>query len=130
MSDIVENLKDAINPSRREKATAPAYDPRTRGAYAEAPAEQPQLAPPLDGKTAAEKNAAGSNHTKMTAPDSSPKLATNANFNAPEGTYGPHNSRIANALDPRVDSDRDGHPAHGVSGYGGASSQPVKNKNN
>lgn len=27
--------------------------------------------------------------------------------NAPEGTYGPHNSRIANALDPRVDSDLD-----------------------
>ncbi|PHH64137.1 hypothetical protein CDD81_5012 [Ophiocordyceps australis] len=27
---------------------------------------------------------------------------------APEGTYGPHESRAANAADPRVDSDRDG----------------------
>ncbi|KAK0728716.1 hypothetical protein B0T26DRAFT_637976 [Lasiosphaeria miniovina] len=27
---------------------------------------------------------------------------------APEGTQGPHNSRVANAADPRVDSDRDG----------------------
>ncbi|KAH8911927.1 hypothetical protein BR93DRAFT_33822 [Coniochaeta sp. PMI_546] len=27
---------------------------------------------------------------------------------APEGTYGPHSSRVANAADPRVDSDRDG----------------------
>lgn len=27
---------------------------------------------------------------------------------APEGTHGPHNSRVANAADPRVDSDRDG----------------------
>jgi len=27
--------------------------------------------------------------------------------NAPEGTYGPHSSRLANAVDPRVDSDRD-----------------------
>ncbi|KAF7560875.1 hypothetical protein G7046_g3258 [Stylonectria norvegica] len=27
---------------------------------------------------------------------------------APEGTYGTHNSRIANAADPRIDSDRDG----------------------
>ncbi|KAK3939370.1 hypothetical protein QBC46DRAFT_388063 [Diplogelasinospora grovesii] len=27
--------------------------------------------------------------------------------NAPEGTYGPHSSRVANALDPRVDSDAD-----------------------
>jgi hypothetical protein len=34
---------------------------------------------------------------------------------APEGTYGPHGSRIANALDPRVDSDRD----HRAAGYGG-----------
>jgi hypothetical protein len=34
---------------------------------------------------------------------------------ASEGTYGPHSSRIANALDPRVDSDRD----HRAAGYGG-----------
>ncbi|PON26731.1 hypothetical protein TGAM01_v204232 [Trichoderma gamsii] len=27
--------------------------------------------------------------------------------NAPEGTYGPHTSRLANAADPRVDSDAD-----------------------
>ncbi|OAA33986.1 hypothetical protein NOR_08726 [Metarhizium rileyi] len=27
--------------------------------------------------------------------------------NVPEGTYGPHSSRVANALDPRVDSDVD-----------------------
>ncbi|KAK0743829.1 hypothetical protein B0T18DRAFT_415998 [Schizothecium vesticola] len=33
---------------------------------------------------------------------------------APEGTYGPHGSRVANAADPRVDSDRDGRGA----GYG------------
>ncbi|KAK0649551.1 hypothetical protein B0T16DRAFT_410301 [Cercophora newfieldiana] len=32
----------------------------------------------------------------------------NPRSTAPEGTYGPHTSRVANALDPRVDSDRDG----------------------
>ncbi|KAK4230273.1 hypothetical protein QBC38DRAFT_534493 [Podospora fimiseda] len=32
----------------------------------------------------------------------------------PEGTSGPHNSRVANAADPRVDSDRDG--SHHVGG--------------
>ncbi|KAK3385709.1 hypothetical protein B0H63DRAFT_473444 [Podospora didyma] len=39
-----------------------------------------------------------------------------------EGTYGPHNSRIANALDPRVDSDMDGRGTTGTTGagYGGA----------
>ena len=37
---------------------------------------------------------------------------------APEGTYGPHSSRMANAVDPRVDSDRDGRGAmqHGAGG--------------
>lgn len=33
---------------------------------------------------------------------------TQVGSGAPEGTYGPHNSRLANAVDPRVDSDRDG----------------------
>jgi len=38
---------------------------------------------------------------------------------APEGTYGPHGSRMANAADPRVDSDRDGRGAmHGGAGAG------------
>jgi hypothetical protein len=34
MSEIVENLKDAIDPARREKATVPTYDPEQRGPYA------------------------------------------------------------------------------------------------
>ncbi|KAK4187730.1 hypothetical protein QBC35DRAFT_409928 [Podospora australis] len=33
MSDIIENLKDAINPARRESATTETYDPHTRGPY-------------------------------------------------------------------------------------------------
>jgi len=38
---------------------------------------------------------------------------------APEGTYGPHGSRVANAADPRVDSDRDGsHAAGRTAGHG------------
>jgi hypothetical protein len=43
---------------------------------------------------------------------------------APEGTYGPHNSRIANALDPRVDSDRDGRAA-ATGGYAQHQQQPA-----
>lgn len=43
-------------------------------------------------------------------------------YNDPEGTHGPHSSRVANAVDPRVDSDRDhrGAPGAGVgsAGYG------------
>lgn len=32
---------------------------------------------------------------------------------APEGTHGSHNSRVANAADPRIDSDRDHRAAPG-----------------
>ncbi|KAL2023107.1 hypothetical protein VTK56DRAFT_3713 [Thermocarpiscus australiensis] len=39
---------------------------------------------------------------------------------APAGTYGPHGSRVANAADPRVDSDRDGRGALGSTGPGPA----------
>jgi hypothetical protein len=48
-----------------------------------------------------------------TAATSGAKMA-----NAPEGTYGPHRSRLANALDPRVDSDADGrHHGGAPAGY-------------
>ena len=115
MSDILENIKDAVNPKRREKATPPDYDPKTRGAYADEP--------PATGQAGL---SAPTNTDPSTAPDRSPKLATNTNLNAPEGTFGPHESRVANALDPRVDSDRDGRPSHGISDYGGAAANPAK----
>lgn len=42
-----------------------------------------------------------------------------AHHGAPEGTHGPHDSRVANAADPRVDSDRDGsHTAGRTAGHG------------
>lgn len=39
----------------------------------------------------------------------------------PEGTHGPHSNRVANAADPRVDSDRDG--SHTVGSTTGATGQ-------
>ncbi|KAK0640575.1 hypothetical protein B0T16DRAFT_418135 [Cercophora newfieldiana] len=124
MSDIIGNLKEVLNPKKREEATAPTYTPE-RAPYADAPpTNQEQLDLPRSGAPA-------QSHTEvqtdqMTAPDLTLKAATNTNFNAPKGTYGPHNSRIANALDPRVDSDRDGHPKHGLSGFGGAAAKSEK----
>ncbi|KAL2148401.1 hypothetical protein VTH82DRAFT_2321, partial [Thermothelomyces myriococcoides] len=41
---------------------------------------------------------------------------------APEGSHGPHDSRVANAADPRVDSDRDGRAAGRTAGHGEYSS--------
>ncbi|KAM7188094.1 hypothetical protein V8F33_010857 [Rhypophila sp. PSN 637] len=63
--------------------------------------------------------------------------STHNNNNVPEGSYGPHSSRMANALDPRVDSDADrnrmapggagmGHHTHdNVAGGHGAGSGAV-----
>lgn len=39
-------------------------------------------------------------------------------YNDPEGTHGPHSSRVANAVDPRVDSDRDHRGAPGAAAPG------------
>jgi hypothetical protein len=120
MSDILANLKDAVNSKRREKATPPDYDAQKLGAYADTPPSSDTAEPQL---LADNENSQAS---RTTAPNISPKLATDAGFNASKGTYGPHHSRLANALDPRVDSDRDGRPSHGVSGYDGAAAQPEK----
>src|SRR2546423_697085 len=38
--------------------------------------------------------------------------------NAPEGTYGPHGSRLANAADPCVDSDNDNRGPMSGNGVG------------
>ncbi|KAL2192710.1 hypothetical protein P885DRAFT_47005 [Corynascus similis CBS 632.67] len=43
-----------------------------------------------------------------------PGQAHVVNNSAPEGAYGPHSSRLANTLDPRVDSDRDRHVGPGA----------------
>jgi hypothetical protein len=46
--------------------------------------------------------------------------------NAPEGTYGPHTSRLANAVDPRVDSDADHRRRVGL-GTGAGSGAAARN---
>lgn len=134
MSDILEALKDAVNPKRREQATTETYDPKTRGPYADPAAAgdgQPEVAPPAEARdpgraeqTDLSTTATAGQHP-TTGPDRSPKRASNTGYDAPEGTYGPHASRVANVLDPRVDSDRDGRPSHGLSDVGSAAAKPV-----
>ncbi|KAK1775124.1 hypothetical protein QBC45DRAFT_423201 [Copromyces sp. CBS 386.78] len=122
MSDIIENIKEALNPKERQQATVPDYDPHTRGPYPDNQASteknQSQVSPPKgdvpDAKAA-------------TSTQESQKIGSGVGFNAPKGTYGPHGSRIANFLDPRVDSDRDGRPKHGLSDVGPVASRPAKN---
>jgi hypothetical protein len=61
MSDILEAIKDAIIPKRREQATVETYDAHTRGPYpdrASAGQNQPQVSPPVESQDAgrAERN--------------------------------------------------------------------------
>ncbi|KAL2133220.1 hypothetical protein VTI74DRAFT_2729 [Chaetomium olivicolor] len=148
MSDIIDAIKDAVNPKRREQATVETYDPKKRGPYAEESTSgdgQPELSPPkeahdparrehVDLSSAGKRSGSLASQTLNTAeepgtgPNRAPKLATNTGYGAPKGTYGPHKSRIANALDPRVDSDRDGKPSHGLSDVGAAATKPVHKK--
>jgi len=50
--------------------------------------------------------------------DHSTTTTTHHNNSVPEGTAGPHNSRVANAADPRVDSDLDSSRRTGAVGAG------------
>ncbi|KAJ4288786.1 hypothetical protein N0V88_007322 [Collariella sp. IMI 366227] len=139
MSEIIDSIKDAVNPKRREQATTETYDPKKRGPYAEDPTpsvNEPELSPPKEAQDPARAEQSDLSQTGQrsqmlntsepgTGPNRSPKVASNTKFHAPEGTYGPHKSRIVNVLDPRVDSDRDGKPSHGLSDVGPAGSKPV-----
>ena len=139
MSDIIENIKEALNPKVREQATPPDYDPHTRGPYPDNQASvvvnpateiTQQVSPPKgdvpDPKKVATLTSTGAQEQQQQQEESQ-KLASGVGFNAPWGTYGPHGSRIANLLDPRVDSDRDGRPKHGLSDVGPVAARPARN---
>lgn len=134
MSDIVSSIKDAVNPKRREQATTPGtYDPHERGPYPDHPSaavgnSKSQVEPPTTRTEQANTQNVGQAGNETGAEQlgaGTPKYGTDKGLNAPKGTYGPHGSRIANVLDPRVDSDRDGRPKHGVSGVGEVAGREV-----
>ncbi|KAF2763012.1 hypothetical protein EJ05DRAFT_471965 [Pseudovirgaria hyperparasitica] len=63
----------------------------------------------------------GATHQGHSHGDPTGISSTGAGFGTNHGTStnaGPHNSNVANKLDPRVDSDRDGRAAHTGTGYG------------
>jgi len=64
------------------------------------------LDPRVDTRTA---NATISSGVQQPAMHGAAGLGSSHQRSAPEGTYGPHSSRMGNAMDPRVDSDMDSH---------------------
>lgn len=78
----------------------------------------PRVDSDLDSKGPRTANAVTGGPTMRGA--AGPGVTTNNNNTIPEGTYGPHSSRLANTLDPRVDSDADRNRAGGMTGGTGA----------
>lgn len=120
MSDIVEALKDAVNPSRREQATGETYDASKRGPYADQGTVgdgQPELSPPSSeahhpGR--AEQTDLSGGSTTSQAANTSGQSSTKGTQTAHEGTCGRRrSSAAASAVDPRGDD------------YGGAISKPL-----
>ncbi|KAL2173299.1 uncharacterized protein P884DRAFT_252169 [Thermothelomyces heterothallicus CBS 202.75] len=95
MSDLFEAIKDALNPKRREQATAETYDPHTRGPYPDRP--------PAGGSQA------------QPEPRPRPRAASAAQR---EGAQGAGSSGSTAAGEESTAS-------HGVGGYGGAAAKPL-----
>jgi hypothetical protein len=119
MSDIIEAIQDAVNPKRREEATAETYDAQKRGPYADRRSThdgQPEVAPPneIQNPGRAEqndpRNAAAS---QRSGPTVSQTLNTTTE------------SRQSHAMDPCLEPDKEDKSSHGLSDYGEAAVKPV-----
>lgn len=126
MSSIVNKIKDAVH-SDHSKSSAPEG---THGPHSSrmANAADPRVDSDRDGShSMGATRTAGHGEYGSGNPLTGSKGMTGSHgmtggshgigSGTAEGTYGPHSSRLANAADPRVDSDRDGSNAMG-SGMG------------
>ncbi|KAK4119080.1 hypothetical protein N657DRAFT_650637 [Parathielavia appendiculata] len=134
MSDIVEAIKDAVNPKRREQATVETYDPHKRGPYPDQPPTgdgQPGLSPSTTTEAqnpgTAERSdlsstvAAGGQHSGSVTS----QTLNSAQPSAAQSSAGRSRSRVAEALDPRAESTGNGSGSQGLGDYGGAATKPV-----
>ncbi|KAJ6441389.1 hypothetical protein O9K51_04937 [Purpureocillium lavendulum] len=100
------------------------------GNYTVGPQHNSRLASTLDPRvdsTAANMNMPRAAATTAAPGTAAPAAVSGRTAGAPEGTYGPHSTRVGNALDPTVDSDLDRTPrgmAAPPQGPGGASGMP------
>jgi len=80
--------------------------PATQGAT-HGPVHSSTLANKLDPRVDISRQVAAGTVPSGTAP-ASPGISSAPTANVREGTYGPHSTRVGNAMDPTVDSDLDG----------------------
>lgn len=130
--DLLNKLDPAVD-SSRDKVPLPPPGTATNGPHSSRLANK--LDPTVDTSAYERRNlgAGGYGHqgdmVSGTTAHRQGGIIGGSSRGAPEGTYGPHSSRMANAADPRVDSDRDGRAAmHGAAGtgagYGHSSTAP------
>jgi hypothetical protein len=121
MSGIVNKIKEAVHPDKshhgapegthgpHSSRVANAMDPRVDSDRDNSRTVGTGTAGTGFGSTTG--TGFGSTHTVGAGSGATGMTGTHG---APAGTYGPHSSRVANAADPRVDSDRDGRGALGT----------------
>jgi hypothetical protein len=119
MSDIIEAMKDAVNPKRREQATVETYDAQKRGPYADRRStgdNQLEVAPP--------KNEA-QNPRRAEQSDLSNAAASQSSGFTVGQTLNTTELRQSHAMDPRLEPNREDKSSHGLSDYGEAAVKPL-----
>jgi len=129
MSNIIHKVKDALTPDHHHKHSSTHHDSTQSSNHGP---HDSNIANNVDPRVDSDRSNMGTygTHSTATGPTTtglgshttstgvgSTGLATGTGANAHESTrssnHGPHDSNVANKLDPRVDSDRDNRAAHG-----------------
>jgi len=117
MSSIVNKVKEALH---SDKSSAPEGTHGPHGSRV-ANAADPRVDSDRDNSHTVGGRTAGHGEIGSGAGYSSTGTTglhgSHGTHGAREGEFGPHGSRVANAADPRVDSDRDGSRTAGNTGY-------------
>lgn len=122
MSSIVNKVKDALHSDSKHEApegTSGPYGSRVANtADPRVDSDRDHRANPTThtGGYSGNDNYAYGSGTGATGTGAGIGNSRTTGYNDPEGTHGPHSSRLANAADPRVDSDRDNRGTHGTTG--------------
>lgn len=119
MSSIVNKVKEALHSDKHEETGTHASHNAPEGTHGPhgsrvANAADPRFDSDRDHRAApAGAGIAGTHAGTHTGTHAGAHTGTHTGYSDPEGTHGPHGSRVANAADPRFDSDRDHRAAPG-----------------